>query len=82
MVDYLLTDGKATTVRQEDSAETGHVDVDMEQAGGAISSTEDTDRLLIQRGFNDPQTVTVAQLRAGLQATLTDVDWLNNGYLY
>ena len=75
MVDYLLTAGRGTAVRQEDSLQEGHVDVDLTELDDAYASVEDADKILVQRGAAVPRTATVAVLLAA-------ADWLNNAYLY
>ena len=78
MVDYILTDGKGTAVRQSDSLQEGYVDVDLSEVAEVYTSLEDTDKVLVQRGVNDARTATVAVLKAAR----SDADWLNKGYLY
>jgi hypothetical protein len=96
MVDYLLTSGAATSVRQSDSLEEGYVDVDMIEVDDVYASVEATDKLLVQRGAAVVRTATVTVLQAGLQVSITanevaiaaieadleDVDRLNRAYLY
>lgn len=82
MADYVLTGGKATAVRQSDSLQEGYVDVDMDEVDDIYSSLEDADRILVQRGDTNPRTATKAVLLSGVQTTLTDLDWLNQAYLF
>ena len=74
MADFTLTDGKATTVREDAVASEAHVDLDINGLT-AQSTLQSTDQVVMQRGSNDPQKVSLADLQGGAFA-------LNMSYLF
>jgi hypothetical protein len=63
MADYTLQDGRGTSVREDAGEQEGYVDVDINGLSAA-GDVQDTDNVVVQRGSNNPQKATKAQLTA------------------